>query len=314
MELSPQSVQHFYNCENTSYKNQLKASINAVKPLLSNKQLRSLVNNKLQFKRGEFNVDQYIQSACELSVISRMYTDFSTGFEYEPNRNLQEIGHKEKDVDFSFEYSFMRFNVEVKCFNRKTREHLTSDSAQSDMPTKSRFLPLKDFFFKSNQKFGHQNVFEANVLFVCCYDLDDFIDVSNSLAGKSGVCFRKNNPDNDDSCVLDVADYEKIDVVIVSNVAFHHENFNRKNHGNFLNPWDFCNTFVMGFQVHDRYQDGIKQTIDQVIKQAFSIQNDRYTLFCAERGLDKFDYDVSLRKLIEHMNDDLKGYYFVSES
>ncbi|ENJ1743225.1 hypothetical protein HYO42_22445 [Vibrio parahaemolyticus] len=314
MKLSPVSDQHFYNCENTRYKNGLQASLDAVKPLLTNKQLRSLVNHKLQFKRGEFHIDQYIQSACELSVISRMYVDFSNGFEYEPKRNVKEPEHKNKDVDFSFKYEFLSFNVEVKCFNRNTKESSSSDSVQNEAPTKSRFLPLKDFFVKSNQKFGSQDLFEANILFVCCYDLDDFIDVSNSLAGKSGVCFRKNNPDKNEDCVLDVADFEKIDVVIVSNVAFHHENFNRRNDGSFLNPWDFCDTFVMGFQVHDKRQDSIKQLIDQVTKQVFNIQNDRYTLFCEERGLDPFDCDISLRKLVDHMINDLGGYYFVSEN
>ncbi|CED59743.1 Putative uncharacterized protein [Moritella viscosa] len=314
MELSPVSDMHFYNCENTKYKEHLTASINAVTPLLTNKQKRALINHKLQFKRHGFDINQYIQSACELSVISRMYVDFINGFEYEPKRNVKDVEHKNKDVDFSFEYESLRLNVEVKCFNRRTTESSISDSEQENVRIKSRFLPLKDFFIKSNEKFGYQGEFEANVLFVCCYDLADFIDVSNSLAGQSGVCFRKNSPDENKDCVLDVADFEKIDVVIVSNVAFHHENFNRSNDGHFLNPWDFLDTFVMGFQVHDKRQDGLKQLIDQLIKQSFNIQNDRYTIFCDEQGLDKFDYDVSLRKLIDHMNCDLGGYYFVSEN
>ncbi len=314
MSFNPKSDMHFYNCENTRYKNHLKASLDAVESLLTNKQKRSLINHKLQFKRDNFEINQYIQSACELSVISRMYVDFPEGFEYEPKRNIEDELHKNKDVDFSFKYEFLSVNTEVKCFNRKDNKNVNPDIDQENTSTKSRFLPLKDFFVKSKEKFGIQGEFEANILFVCCYDLDDFIDVSNSLAGKSGVCFRKNNPDLMEECILDVEDFRKIDAVIVSNVAFHHERFNRNNEGAFLNPWDYCNTFTMGFQVHNKSEKIFEQTISQLVKQAFNIQNDRYTAFCEKEGLDKFDFEDSLIKFVDHMNHELDGYYFIDEN
>jgi len=70
---------------------------------------------------------------------------------------------------------------------------------------------------------------------------------------------------------------------------------------------------MIGFQVHDKGKPGFKGVVDQLIKQAFNIQNDRYISFCKKENLDGFDFSVSLRKLIEHLNNDLNGYYFVSE-
>lgn len=318
MDLSPKSDLHFYNCENEDYRKYLKAYLKAVDSLLTNKQKRALINNKLQFRRPVFDVDQYIQSACELSVIARMYVDYPVGFEYEPKKNKDNEQHKHKDVDFSFTYDFLKVNVEIKCFNRGSqhKEIMPSENESNDLSIikKSRFLALKDFFLKANEKFGNQEEFEVNVLFVCCYDLDDYIDVANSLAGKSGVCFRKNNPESLKNCILDVENFKKIDVVIVSNIAFHHENFNRSNQGNFLNPWDFCNAFTMGFQVHNIPQVGIQQVMSQFIKQAFNIQNDRYIEFCNNKNLDRLNFDVSLRMLIDYMNNDLDGYYFIADS
>jgi hypothetical protein len=243
-----------------------------------------------------------------------MFIDFPVDFKYEPKRNIEDETHKNKDVDFSFKYGFLNVNTEVKCFNRKVSKNVTPYIDQEKSSNKSRFLPLKDFFVKSKEKFGIQGEFEANILFVCCYCLDDFIDVSNLLAGKSGVCFRKNKPDIMKECILDVEDFRKVDAVIVSNVAFHHENFNRTNDGNFLNPWDYSNTFTMGFQVHNKSQEGFEQTISQLVKQAFNIQNDRYTAFCEKKGLDKFDFNDSLKKLVAHMNHELGGYYFIDEN
>ncbi len=319
MVLNPICKTHFYNCENTLYRGYLHACIKAIEPLLTKKQKRALIDNKLQFKRKDFDVDQYIQSACELSVITRMYVDFTDDFEYEPKKNTNDEKHKNKDVDFAFSFDFLKVNVEVKCFNRVNYNQIQneSDFHQSHFNIngkKSRFLPLKDFFVKSNEKFGKQSDCEVNVLFVCCYDIDDYIDVSNSLGGKTGVCFRKNNKNNMDDCILDVDNFEKIDAVIVSNVAFHHENFNRTNEGNFLNPWDFCETFTMGFVVHEKARGPLWSIISQMIKQAFNIQNDRYLMYCKNENLDRFDYGVSLRKFIDHMNDDLGGYYFIKES
>jgi len=101
--------------------------------------------------------------------------------------------------------------------------------------------------------------------------------------------------------------------VIVTNLTFHYEDFNRRSNGKYLSSWVSQKTFMMGFQVHDKGEPGFKGIVDQLIKQAFIIQNDRYIYFCKKENLDGFYFSVSLRKLIEHLNNDLNGYYFVSE-
>ncbi len=313
MKLAPKSDLHFYNCENKDYRHELEEWLKALNLLLTKKQMKSLVAHKLQFERSKFDIDQYIQSACEFTVMSRMYVDFKDGFEYEPKHNKSNPEHQKKDIDFSFNYHFLQVNVEVKCFSRLKLQDPAPSGEQGECRPKSRFLPLKDFFKSANEKFRPAGDFESNILVVCCYNLDDFVDVANSLAGSSGVCFRKNRPDEQTECIFDVRDFDKVDGVIVTNLAFLHENFNRRSDGNYLSPWDFTKTFTMGFQVHDKGKPGFKETIDQLIKQAFNIQNDRYISFCKKENLDKFDFNVSLRKLIEHLNNDLNGYYFVSE-
>lgn len=313
MKLIPKSDLHFYNCENADYRRELEEWLNVLDSFLTKKQFKSLVAHKLQFERPTFDIDQYIQSACEITVMSRMYADFKDGFEYEPKHNINNPEHQRKDIDFSFIYHLLQVNVEVKCFSRLKLQDSIPSGEQGKCRPKSRFLSLKDFFNSANEKFRAPGSFESNILVVCCYNLDDFIDVANSLAGSSGVCFRKNRPDEQAECIFDVNDFDKIDGVIVTNLAFHHENFNRRNDGNYLSPWNFTNTFSMGFQVHNNGKPGFKETIDQLIKQAFNIQNDRYTSFCETEKLNKFDFDDSLRKFIAHLNNDLKGYYFVSE-
>jgi len=58
--------------------------------------MKSLVAHKLQFERSIFDIDKYFQSACEFTVISRMYFYFKDGFEYELKHSESNPEHRKK--------------------------------------------------------------------------------------------------------------------------------------------------------------------------------------------------------------------------
>lgn len=302
MDEKPKSEDHFYHCDNELYRQGLLESLKAVDSLLTDKEKKKLINEKLQFDMASFNVDQYVQSACELSVLARMYVDFPKGFQYEPKKNTEEK-HINKDVDFSFCYGLGDFgfdldvNVEVKCF-------------KVEPSVRGRFLSIKDFFVSSNDKFGKQDLCSFNVLYICCYDLVDYIDVCVSLGGNSGLCFRKNAST---ATVIDVDDFPKIDCVVVSNLGFLHHDFNRDNDGDFLNPWDSKNSFHMGFMVHRGVERFFYNDLGQLVKVGFNLQNDSYISFCEKQSISKEDFSTSLKAYVNFLNDECDCYYFVGD-
>ena len=331
MELKAVCTEHIYNCGSERYKKSLINSLRIIKPLLTVKEFKKFVDKDLQFNSSHFNFGSYIQSSCELSHIVRMYAEFPQGFLYEPNLNLTSEKNKNKDVDFSFVAAGVRFNVEVKCFNyRENNSNKTSITAlipalpngdlnitelesESIEFVRSRLLNIRDFFVSANDKFGIQADKEFNILSICCYDLNDYIDVLECISGHLGISFGRNELFQEYAGNINVNNFKKIDAVVVCNLGFLHKDFNRKSDGKYLNPWDYDNSFALGLQLHKNSGLHLDDDIGLLFKKIFNIHNDLYINFCKKNKYDTSSPLTSLPKYIEFLKES-GGYYFVNEN
>lgn len=105
-------VKHSYD----AYINGFIDVINNIKKSIETKQFDDLVRNKLQMESVKFDEASFLQSACELTVMSEFLCRQDTEFVYEKKVTSP------KDVDFSIRRNGICCNVEVKCPSYTTFE------------------------------------------------------------------------------------------------------------------------------------------------------------------------------------------------
>lgn len=242
--------------ENKEYIKRFNQALKPLQKKLSKKQFDDLCINKLQIKAGKFNESQYIQNACELTVLSYFAEKFSSSFVYENKVNPP------KDVDLSITLDDINYNIEIKCVENSKYDAIYSDKSinplsmfgrypdkefltevmgiemnkdeispdlDTDKPfviVENRDMKLKDFLESAQSKFSdtysNQNI---NILFICIGGVADIDAWDGYIYGHKGIL-------QEDSFV-EHSSFDKIDMIIISNLEHRHSNiFNKRNLNN----------------------------------------------------------------------------------
>ena len=222
------------------------------------------MKQKLQMVESRrFAEDSFIQIACETSVCSYFAKFFPDGFKYEPNCN----SNNNTDVDCQFADGRYIYNVEVKCpgletykekahetpkielkgrfdedgrnlisfINSALQDHMDKEQVGWNYDIKKRLdNTLKTFLQESNNKFpAIESANQVNILVVCCDDVNDMTRWHDYLYQAGGL-FTKNS-------FTEPKTYEKVDIVMFSNLLNRHYAFNEKSI--YGNSWDLNDAF-----------------------------------------------------------------------
>jgi len=236
--------------------------LNILKPYLSEKQLKDILENKLLFKYNNFDKNKFIQHAVELSVLRFFAENFGEHFQYEKKSNP----NNNTDVDCSFSDGKFKFNIEVKTpildkkdinispgMKGRSLGRLPDGLFEGITKTldKALNLPkgssnivnfdnkLKQFLIDANKKFNPQSnnsENEANILIIGLDDIKEIMIWINYLenAGNGGL-FTLNS-------FCDPKEYESVDFVVFTNLYFKHKNAITDK---CQNHWDLKHNFVM---------------------------------------------------------------------
>jgi hypothetical protein len=244
------------------------------------------LEGKLQLHAGDFNVESYLQAACETTVTSSFAGKFPENFVYEPK-----IGEDGSNCDCSFFVDGFRFNVEVKCFDyakdkeirssnqflvdgygrnaeqlRKIDEFLKAlNDKAPDRFGKVQHMDnkVKDFLIKASKQFySSENDKHLNVLIVCANGAQHIQDVFGYLYGPRGLL----TP----SSYWPVNEYENVDLVVISNVYYRHDKSKQKEH--LHSHWNLDKSFNVATQLTGKNGARKEQACDFFMK-CFSNQN-----------------------------------------
>lgn len=199
--------------------------------------MKKLLSRKLQLDYQEFNESQYIQAACELTVMSKFVEDESVKFSYE-----NEVTHP-KNVDFSIIKDNVKYNVEVKCPSYKPK-NISSNSEVTvtftnrvpSLSDKNETLKdiqcrlekhgteviegknldntLKDFLESTQAKVKGSTLQDVNILVVCCNDEIDMNIWRGYLFGFSGF-FTEHS-------FVSHGEFNRVDYVLLTNIYNRH--------------------------------------------------------------------------------------------
>lgn len=200
--------------------------------ILTEKQFDNLVQNKMQIGKSVFDQDQFVQAACETTVISYFAQKHAQRFKYENNTNP----NNNTDVDCSFSENSFRFNMEVKCsiyiqeipsveklkfvFVDRVSDYPKAKCELENMfegvtVSKRKDNNLKDYLIKANEKFNSlSNEKEINILNVCCGNIDDIQKWHHYMYRGDGLFSQTpfESPQN----------YNLVDAVILNDLAHKH--------------------------------------------------------------------------------------------
>lgn len=248
---------------------------------VSNKKRRKFITSFLKHKfmlgDSNFNKNQFIQSASELSVINFFMKKYKDSFEYEPknaSKNLSECKIK---------YKNNIFNIEVKCptiqeikslktvaYHRQSEkkmkdfiENINEKKTDFIKEVKRREETLYDFLVGADSKFlGESDGTEVNVLFVCL-DKSISFDFWEVYLNREEYSYFGIRPEHINSKYNDglKQSYEKVDLVVFTNLFnSHYYNFKER----ILNPWNLEEHFnIIYTNPHRKIQN--KKNIEGII-------------------------------------------------
>lgn len=261
-------------------------SVSKIKQFISNRDFKDLWGNKLQLKKAKFDEKAYIQSACELAVAN--YFCEKNGFRVEAKVNPK----NQKDVDVKFQSNNFTYNIEVKCSAFTNREKVQNTesfkyqtygrldnrldimsilsnaideglikqgkSLKEHSELKSMDNNLKDFLINAHEKFNDlSKENEINILLICCGDREDMQSWVGYLNGPEGLFT------NGSFC--DPADYNNVDLVILTNLYYKHKDFYNKNIENSWNLNETLNLSIINPYCRLRKPKGIENFDSEMI-------------------------------------------------
>lgn len=229
------------------------------------KEVNAWLANKMMLNGNKFNEKQFIQFACEATIVKYFAGKYKTnlGIEKKVNPNNR------MDVDLVFDENGFTFNIEIKCSDFIAKEKLDNsnnlkiqpigrlenfgdalrelqvlfkpiaDKLNLDgiVPAKSMDNNLKDFLLSANNKFKPSAASnELNILSVSCNDAED-MQIWYYYMFKDDGLFTQNS-------FHPKSEFENVDVVILNNLYFKHNKYFTKK---LLNSWDFANCFNLIF-------------------------------------------------------------------
>lgn len=238
-----------------NYLNSLNKTLNCLKNKISKKKINSLIRDKLQLRAGNFNESQYIQAACELTVMSEFIDLPNSKFVYEEKITPP------KDVDFSVIIRGKKYNIEVKCASYKEeikspnevtlffsnrmpsitlREEALRDTRQRLMREgitvnegKNLDNVMKDFLESTQEKVKNRKIEDINILVVCCNGEIDMQLWRGYLFGEGGY-FTKDSPIRHER-------FDHVDFVLLTNIYNRH--FKYFNDQRISNHWSLSSSF-----------------------------------------------------------------------
>ena len=220
------------------YRQGLETAIYYLARHISNKEMNSLIFDKLQLSNPQAQEESYIQAAAELTVCAYFAWRFPESFIYEKQLNPP------KNVECAFEIEGISINVEVKCANYSKQhaiksssdfqmsaigrlngydeicESLSSIFSSSSTPailkrTQHMDNKLKDYLLSGHGKFSpFPNDKELNVLIVCCDSAFDMQQWFGYLYANRGLFT--------DSSFVQPASYANVDLVMLTNLYHRH--------------------------------------------------------------------------------------------
>jgi len=228
-------------------------------------ELKNWLQNKMMLNALPFNTKQFVQFACEATIVKYFADRYKTNLAIEKKINPA----NNMDVDLVFSENGFTFNIEIKCSDFNAKEKIDATNTLKIQPvgrlegfnetlaelqellkpvaeklnldaivaTKNMDNSLKDFLLSANNKFNPAATDkELNILSVSCNDAEDMQLWYYYMFKEQGLL----TP----SSFHPVSDFENVDVVILNNLYFkHYEYFNKK----LLNSWDFGNCFNLIF-------------------------------------------------------------------
>lgn len=259
----PKSGNHILNkMWDTDYGLGFKSVIDTYSNFLDSNRKRKKLTNKLFLKQLSLStqqINQYIQTAVEMTVVKYFAENFPENFKFEPNL----IDGSDNDVECQFKINDLFFNIEVKAtsyitnrqknpddFSLEFKGHL--DNYEELHETMQTFLPnlkleqrfdnnLKSHLCSAQSKFPTVDNYKyCNVLIIGCNDSEDIQKHYDYLHNQHGGFFTPHS-------FVDNSNYDLVDIVFLTNLFYKH-------HCEVENPkvnedsWKFEKSFIVGFR------------------------------------------------------------------
>lgn len=214
----------------------LSVVIEKLRSEISDAKLKKVLKQKLQTDHYDFSENQFLQSVCELTVMSDYMSRSDCHFVYEPQISPP------KDVDFSVTVNRTRYNVEVKCPSYKEitkkegevivtfanraptidqKKAIYNDIAQrlgnhdiSIVENKNLDNTLKDFLYSTQEKVAKSSLRDVNLLVVCCKDEVDMQLWRGYLFGFNGYFT--------ETSFIPRRNFNRVDYVLLTNIQNRH--------------------------------------------------------------------------------------------
>ncbi|MFZ2450317.1 MAG: hypothetical protein WAW36_07355 [Methylovulum miyakonense] len=222
-----------------SYIDGLDDILNKLSKKISKNKLKELIDKKLQIGLKKFDESQYVQAACELTVMSEFLDKDYIEFRYENKVTPP------KDVDFTVVIDKCNYNIEVKCpvynpenggddkilclfTNRAPTLEIKDEMIEpirsqlekhgkTVVEGKNNDNKLKDFLESTHAKVENSPLSDVNILVVCCDNALDMHIWRGYMFGFSGL-FTENS-------FIDHSKFNKVDYVLLTNIYNRHKNF-----------------------------------------------------------------------------------------
>ncbi|MGC4035220.1 MAG: hypothetical protein QM764_04600 [Chitinophagaceae bacterium] len=228
-------------------------------------EIKNWLPNKMLLNTLPFNTKQFIQFACEATIVKYFAEHYKTNLAIEKKINPA----NNMDVDLVFSENGFIFNIEIKCSDFKAKEAIDATNTLKIQPigrlegfnetlaelqellkpvaeklnldaivaAKNMDNSLKDFLLGANNKFNPASTDkELNILSVSCNDAED-MQLWYYYMFKDKGLFTS-------ASFHQTAEFENVDVVILNNLYYKH---NEYFHKRLLNSWDFGNCFNLIF-------------------------------------------------------------------
>lgn len=261
-----------------SYYTEFKKIVKRLSDKMTKRQINEFLSSILMLD-SKYDLFRYLQSACELNVLSYVLNEYNDSFQYEPQHNGK------KNPECSFIHKGITVNVEVKtpdlnkrweANERKTLKIFAPEripnekldefnSIMNELLDESQFtitskyegvelLPrldnkLTDYLGSAQSKFPESIDKNFNILVISLCELEDLDEWYNYLFSREGVF---NTPLNiihktDRNRKEVVVNYDKIDAILLTNTVRGHLQFK-----DVFNVWDMHSYYSFIFLNPDR--------------------------------------------------------------